>query len=146
MGLEHTSSRLLLARTISALVPTSTTKVISSLRSGASARITPAASAPTCPAMQGRQYSRASGCALKPISAARVSIASLVVSAKGAVPRLTGLMPSTMWCMIGLATKAISRMSSTWLDASVDSSANRPLIASRIALVSNSAPSGCIIT
>ena len=96
VGLEHTSKRALLASTISALVPTSTTSVMPSPRWGASAKMTPAASAPTWPAIHGRQYSRASGCAISPTSMARVSIGSLVVSAKGAVPRFTGLMPSKM--------------------------------------------------
>ena len=47
VGLEHATSRLLLPSTISALVPTSTSSVISSVRSGRSARMTPAVSAPT---------------------------------------------------------------------------------------------------
>ena len=54
VGLEQASSRLRLPSTISALVPTSTSSVSFSDRSGRSARMTPAASAPTWPAMQGR--------------------------------------------------------------------------------------------
>ncbi len=53
VGLEQASSRSRLPSTISALVPTSTSSVIASPRSGRSARIMPAASAPTWPAMQG---------------------------------------------------------------------------------------------
>ena len=47
------SSRRLSPSTISAFVPTSTTRVMASALCGSSARITPAVSAPTCPAMQG---------------------------------------------------------------------------------------------
>ncbi len=54
VGEEQASSRSLLPSTISALVPTSITSVISPVRCGAWARITPAVSAPTWPAMQGR--------------------------------------------------------------------------------------------
>ncbi len=54
VGLEAASSRRLSPRTISAFVPTSTTSVIRSAWCGCSARITPAVSAPTWPAMQGR--------------------------------------------------------------------------------------------
>ena len=53
VGLEQASKRWLLPSTISAFVPTSTSKLILSLRSGRSAKITPAVSAPTWPAMQG---------------------------------------------------------------------------------------------
>ena len=54
VGLEAARSRRLSPRTISAFVPTSTTSVIRSAWCGCSARITPAVSAPTWPAMQGR--------------------------------------------------------------------------------------------
>ena len=54
VGLEAASSRRLSPRTISAFVPTSTTSVIRSAWCGSSARITPAVSAPTWPAMHGR--------------------------------------------------------------------------------------------
>ena len=53
VGLEQARSRWRLPSTISALVPMSTSSVISSARSGRSARTTPAASAPTWPAMHG---------------------------------------------------------------------------------------------
>ena len=53
VGLEQASRRLWLPSTISALVPTSTSSVTSSDRSGRSASTTPAVSAPTWPAMQG---------------------------------------------------------------------------------------------
>ena len=53
VGLEHARSRLRLPSTISAFVPMSTSSVIASDRSGRSASTTPAASAPTWPAMQG---------------------------------------------------------------------------------------------
>ncbi len=54
VGLEQASRRCRLPSTISALVPTSTSSVSSSRVSGRSARIMPAASAPTWPAMHGR--------------------------------------------------------------------------------------------
>ena len=54
VGEEQASSRSLLPSTISALVPTSTISMISSDSCGLSERITPAVSAPTCPAMHGR--------------------------------------------------------------------------------------------
>ena len=54
VGDEQASSRSRLPNTISALVPTSTMSRSSSLRYGASASTTPAVSAPTWPAMQGR--------------------------------------------------------------------------------------------
>ncbi len=54
VGEEQASRRWRLPSRISALVPTSTMSVIGSSRSGASASATAAASAPTCPAMQGR--------------------------------------------------------------------------------------------
>ena len=54
VGLDAASSRRLSPRTISAFVPTSTTRVIRSASCGSSARMTPAVSAPTWPAMHGR--------------------------------------------------------------------------------------------
>ena len=54
VGEEAASRRCRLPSTISALVPTSTISVISSGRCGVSESITPAVSAPTWPAMQGR--------------------------------------------------------------------------------------------
>ena len=53
VGLDAASIRSRLPSTISALVPTSTTRLTSSRRYGASERMTPAVSAPTCPATQG---------------------------------------------------------------------------------------------
>ena len=53
VGEEQASSRSRLPSTISALVPTSTTSIISSCRCGLSLSTTAAQSAPTCPAMQG---------------------------------------------------------------------------------------------
>ena len=53
VGDDAASRRCRLPSTISALVPMSTTSVISSDRCGVSERITPAVSAPTWPAMQG---------------------------------------------------------------------------------------------
>ena len=53
VGEEQASRRWRLPRMISALVPTSTTRLTSSRRWGCSERMTPAASAPTWPAMQG---------------------------------------------------------------------------------------------
>ena len=53
VGLLAASSRSRLPSTISAFVPTSTTSVIASASCGSSARITPAVSAPTWPAMHG---------------------------------------------------------------------------------------------
>ena len=54
VGDDAANKRSLLPTTISALVPTSTIKVISSAFCGASASTTAAASAPTWPAIQGR--------------------------------------------------------------------------------------------
>ena len=55
VGLDAASRRSALPRTISAFVPTSTTRRTSPLaRWGSSARMTPAVSAPTWPAMHGR--------------------------------------------------------------------------------------------
>ena len=53
VGEEQASRRSRLPSTISALVPTSTTRVILSVLCGDSERMTPAVSAPTWPAMQG---------------------------------------------------------------------------------------------
>ena len=53
VGDEQASTFSRLPSNISALVPTSTTSIISSWRCGASESATAAASAPTCPAMQG---------------------------------------------------------------------------------------------
>ena len=53
VGLDAASSRRLSPSTISAFVPTSTTSVIRSASCGSSARMTPAVSAPTWPAMHG---------------------------------------------------------------------------------------------
>ena len=54
VGDDAAKSRSLLPITISALVPTSAISMISSERCGPSERITPAVSAPTWPAIQGR--------------------------------------------------------------------------------------------
>jgi hypothetical protein len=54
VGDDAASSRRRSPRTISALVPTSTTSVRSLASCGSSARMTPAVSAPTWPAMHGR--------------------------------------------------------------------------------------------
>ena len=53
VGLEAASRRSRLPSTISAFVPTSTISLIGSARCGSSARMTPAVSAPTWPAMHG---------------------------------------------------------------------------------------------
>ena len=53
VGLEAASSRSRLPSTISALVPTSTSRFTTSWSCGASLRITPAVSAPTWPAISG---------------------------------------------------------------------------------------------
>jgi hypothetical protein len=53
VGEEQASSRSRLPRMISALVPTSTISISASERCGDSDSTTPAASAPTWPAMQG---------------------------------------------------------------------------------------------
>ena len=95
VGLEQASSRSRLPSTISALVPTSTSSVISEPRSGRSARIMPAASAPTCPAMQGSTYTRAFGCTAMPSDDAGSVSAWSTASANGAPPSSTGSMPST---------------------------------------------------
>ena len=54
VGLEAASNRPWTPSTISAFVPTSTTSCTPSPRCGSSARMTPAVSAPTWPAMHGR--------------------------------------------------------------------------------------------
>ena len=54
VGLDAARRRRRSPSTISAFVPTSTTRVTTSARCGVSARITPAVSAPTWPAMHGR--------------------------------------------------------------------------------------------
>ena len=54
VGEEQASTRVRSPSRISALVPTSTTSIRSSERFGPSESATAAASAPTCPAMQGR--------------------------------------------------------------------------------------------
>ncbi len=54
VGEEAATTRVLLPRTISALVPISTISIISSWRCGPSDNVAAAASAPTWPAMQGR--------------------------------------------------------------------------------------------
>ena len=53
VGLDAASIRSRLPSTISAFVPTSTIRFTISCWYGASDRITPAVSAPTCPAMHG---------------------------------------------------------------------------------------------
>ena len=95
VGLEHTKRRSLLPRTISAFVPTSTIKLIASSVSGLSARITPAVSAPTWPAMQGKTNNLACLCVSSPKSRALSVTASSTVSANGAPPKLIGLIPKT---------------------------------------------------
>ena len=95
VGLEHTRSRSLLPSTISALVPTSTIRLIALSLSGLSARITPAVSAPTCPAMQGSTNKRAWLWVSRPRSRALSVTASSMVRANGAPPKLIGLMPKT---------------------------------------------------
>ena len=110
VGLEQTRSRSLLPRTISAFVPTSTIKLIASSVSGLSARMTPAVSAPTWPAIHGKTNRRAWLCVSNPKSLALSVTASSTVSAKGAPPKLIGLMPNTKWCMMGLATSEISKI------------------------------------
>ena len=80
VGLEAARMRPPPARTISALVPTSTTSRTSSARSGRVARTTPAVSAPTWPAMHGRTWARAEGWASSPRSAAARSTASATSS------------------------------------------------------------------
>ena len=110
VGLEHTRSRSLLPSTISALVPTSTMRLIASSLSGLSARMTPAVSAPTWPAIHGKTNRRAWLCVSSPKSRALSVTASSTVNAKGAPPKLMGLMPKTKWCMIGLATSEISKI------------------------------------
>ena len=71
VGLDAARSRSRLPSTISAFVPMSTIRLTSSPRYGASERITPAASAPTWPAMQGSTYARAPGFAGMPRSRGR---------------------------------------------------------------------------
>ena len=70
VGLEAASRRSRLPSTISAFVPTSTRRLTSSARCGASERTTPAVSAPTWPAMHGSTYARAPGCTGRPSSRA----------------------------------------------------------------------------
>ena len=86
VGEDAASSRSREPSTISAFVPTSTRSVTSSARYGVSARIAPAASAPTCPAMHGSTYTRAPACAGSSSSRARTRTAASVASANGAEP------------------------------------------------------------
>ena len=143
VGDEAASSRSRLPSTISAFVPTSTTSRTSpSARCGVSARITPAVSAPTCPAMHGSTYARAPGCAVMPSSTAHVRTARSVASANGAVPSGVGSMPSRRWCMIGLPTNASSRMLARSTPASRASPVTSAFNAALTARVISPAPSG----
>ena len=117
VGLLAASRRCRSPSTISAFVPTSTTRVSASASCGSSARITPAVSAPTWPAMHGRTYTRAPGWARTPSSAVVVSTAPSVASANGAEPSGVGSMPSRRWCMIGLPTITSSRISARLMPA-----------------------------
>ena len=125
VGLEAASRRCRLPSTSSAFVPTSTISVTSSARCGCSARITPAVSAPTWPAMHGSTYTRAPGCAGSSSSAAVAWTACSVASVNGAWPSGVGSSPSTRWCMIGLPTSTSSRISSVSTPADAASSPTR---------------------
>ena len=130
--------------TISALVPTSITRVISSLRCGPWERITPAVSAPTCPAMHGRKYAQAPGLRSIPRSRAFTVTPRSTTSGNGSIPSWVGSMPSTRWCIVGLPTRAASTMSSRSMPASAATAAASSRIAPCTAAVSAGAwPSFC---
>ena len=146
VGLDAASSRSRLPSRISALVPTSTMRLTSGRLCGASASSTPAASAPTWPAMQGRAYTPAPGLMARPKSAAEARTGPSTAKAKGAPPSSTGLKPRNRWCMMGLAATVRASTASALMPASATRSASRPFTASRTAAVNSASPPGCIIT
>ena len=146
VGLEAARIRPWPARTISALVPTSTTRSTPGDRWGPVASTTAAVSAPTCPAIQGRTWARAAGWTCSARSAAGRSTASSISRVNGATPSGVGLSPRNRWCMIGLPTRVSSRTSSRVASASWQSSPIRPSIAARTEEVSSTSPPGFIIT
>ncbi len=133
--------------TISALVPTSTASMMSSLRWGDSDSTTAAASAPTWPAMHG-QHVELRAPALKPRSSSRAGRVRdrPVASANGAPPSSIGSMPSSRWCITGLPTSTMSTTSSRLSPASAVTSAASWLMASRTAAVISTSPPGFIMT
>ena len=90
VGLEAASTRPPPASTISALVPTSTTRLTSSASCGRVDRMTAAVSAPTWPAMHGSTWTRADPWATRPRSPAVRSSAPSTASANGAPPSGVG--------------------------------------------------------
>ena len=147
VGDEQASTFSLLPSRISALVPTSTTKVNSSDWSGASESATAAASAPTWPAMQGKMKTRADRCiAVRSRSDAGNSSASEVANAKGACPSSTGSMPRSRWCITGLQTNTVSTMCFGSMSPWVARVSVNSLIAARTAFVISTSPPGFIIT
>ena len=146
VGEEQASTRVLLPNSSSALVPTSTIRTISSDLPGSSASATAAASAPTCPAIQGRMNTRAAGFIAVRFSSVAFSESEFdVAKANGAWPNSTGSIPSSRWCMIGLQTNTTSIRSRASIPAWAVSSKAKLLIASRTAVVISTSPPGFIM-
>ena len=146
VGLEQHNTPPLSPRTISALVPTSTISMSSSLACGASASCTATLSAPTWPAMQGSTCTRAAGFRRRPSSRALRSTDSLTASANGAPPSSTGLIPSSRWCMTVLPTSTTSTTSSSVIPAALTARSVSCCSVVMTARCIFCVPSGCIIT
>ena len=118
----------------------------SSPRYGASDSSTPAVSAPTWPAMQGRTYARAPGGRGSRRRAPAGEPPRRPRARTAPAPSGVGSIPSRRWCMIGLPTSVTSRTSRRSISAARASSAVSFARQPRTALVSSCSEPGLSIT